>query len=244
MSKIPQSRENFVVYIVNPFSHGAAFVDICSTFLQLFHKYVDDVDKSHDGSQLNELVLQIVPLKFLFSPTSMVVPPQSHYLNLALEVYSRCPPKDTGSSITCAPPVLLADAVPKAISFRVTSEHFSPFQEGRCLHVAVSRSIDQRWISVAWTNHSGSYQTSMSYCVRARGSNTGRAISELRQEIWEATKDLMERTQTRWKVFLARTEPIEQEEMDGTSRLCNHHANGQKKTLTIYSSMDWFRGTL
>lgn len=191
---------------------------------------MDDVDKSHDGGQLNELVLQIVPLKFLFSPISMVVPPQSHYLNLALEVYSRCPPKETGSSITCAPAVLLADAVPKAISFRVTSEHFSPFQEGRCLHVAVSRSIDQRWISVAWTNHSGSYQTSMSYCVRARGSNTGRAISELRQEIWEATKDLMERTQTRWKVFLVRTEPIEQEEMDGTSCLCNQYAIRQKNT--------------
>ena len=191
-------------------------MDICSTFLHLFHKYVGDVDKNQDKSQLNELVLQIVPLNFVFSPTSMVVPPQSQYLNLALEVYGRCPPKDASSGIIgYAPPVVLADAVPKAINFRVTSEHFSPFQEGRCLHVAISRSIDQRWISVAWTNNSGSCQIAMSYCVRARGSNVNRIISEVRQEIWEATKDLMERTQTRWKVLLVRTEPIDQEEIDG-----------------------------
>lgn len=216
LSKAPPTRENFVIYIINPYTHGAAFVDICSTFLQLFHKYVGDVDKNYAKSQLNEIILQIIPLNFVFSPTSMVVPTQSQYLNLALEVYSRCPPKDANSGIIgYAPPVVLADAVPKSINFKVTSERFSPFQEGRCLHVAISRSIDQRWISVAWSDNSGSCQITMSYCVRTRGSNVNRVISEVRQEIWEATKDLMERTQTRWKVLLVRTEPIEQEEIEG-----------------------------
>uniref|UniRef100_A0A093VL25 Mediator of RNA polymerase II transcription subunit 13 n=1 Tax=Talaromyces marneffei PM1 TaxID=1077442 RepID=A0A093VL25_TALMA len=232
LSKAPQTGENFVIYIINPFSHGAAFVDICSSFLHLFHKYVGDVDKNQDKSQLNELVLQIVPLDFVFSPTSMVVPPQSQYLNLALEVYTRCPPKDSSHGIIgYAPPVVLADAVPKAINFRVTSEHFSPFQEGRCLHVAISRSVDQRWISVAWTNNSGSCQISMSYCVRARGSNVNRIISEVRQEIWEATKDLMERTQTRWKVLLVRTEPIDQEEIDAWTGFAERY--NQAKALPV-----------
>jgi mediator of RNA polymerase II transcription subunit 13, fungi type len=216
LSKAPPIKENFVIYIINPFTHGAAFTDICSTFFQLFHKYIGDVDKAYAKSQLNELVLQIVPLSFIFSPTSLVVPTQSQYVNLALEVYSRCPPKDANSGIIgYAPPVVLANAVPKVINFRVTSERFSPFQEGRCLHVAVSRSVDQRWISAAWSDNSGSCQITMSYCVRARGSNVNRIVSEIRQEIWEATKDLMERTQTRWKVLLVRTEPIDQEEIDG-----------------------------
>ncbi|EED23369.1 conserved hypothetical protein [Talaromyces stipitatus ATCC 10500] len=232
LSKAPSTGENFVIYIINPFSHGAAFVDICSTFLRLFQRYIGDVDKAHDKSRLNELVLQIVPLPFIYSPTSLVIPPQSEYLNLALEVYTRCPPKDANSGIIgYAPPVVLADAVPKAINFRVTSEPVSPFQEGRCLHVAISRSVDQRWISVAWSDNSGSCQITMSYCMRARGSNVNRSISEVRQEIWEATKDLMERTQTRWKVLLVRTEPVDQEEIDAWTGFAERY--NQAKALPV-----------
>ncbi|OKL56226.1 hypothetical protein UA08_08385 [Talaromyces atroroseus] len=232
LSKAPPIKENFVVYIINPFTHGTAFADICSTFLQLFHKYIGDVDKAYAKSQLNELVLQIVPLSFVFSSTSLVVPTQSQYLNLALEVYSRCPPKDANTGIVgYAPPVVLANAVPKAINFRVTSERFSPFQEGRCLHVAVSRSVDQRWISAAWSDNSGSCQITMSYCVRSRGSNVNRKVSEIRQEIWEATKDLMERTQTRWRVLLVRTEPIDQEEIDVWTGFAERY--NQAKTLPV-----------
>jgi mediator of RNA polymerase II transcription subunit 13 len=112
--------------------------------------------------------------------------------------------------------VLLADSVPKAINFKLAPERVSPWQEGKYLHLAISRSLDQRWISAAWSDSSGSCQLTVSYCVRARGSNVNRILSEVRLEIWEATKDIMERTQTRWKVFLVRTEPVDQEEIDGT----------------------------
>lgn len=40
-------------------------------------------------------------------------------------------------------------------------------------------------------------------------------VSDVRHEIWETTKDIIERTQTRWKIFLVRTEPIDQEDIDG-----------------------------
>lgn len=220
MSKAPSANENFVIYVINPFTHGAAFADISAAFLHLFHKYIGDVDRNYARSQMNELVLQIIPMNFVYSPTLLAVPTQWQYLNLALEVYGRCPPKDASDGITgYAPPIVLADAAPKSLPFRVTSERVSPFQEGRCLHLAVSRSADQRWISAAWSDSSGSFQILMSYCLRARGSNVNRTLAEVRQEIWETTKDIMERTQTRSKVFLVRTEPIDQEEAEGMSIL-------------------------
>jgi mediator of RNA polymerase II transcription subunit 13 len=216
LSKAPSANENFVIYVINPFTHGAAFADISAAFLHLFHKYIGDVDRNYAKSQMNELVLQIIPMSFVYSPTSMAVPTQWQYLNLALEVYGRCPPKDASDGITgYAPPIVLADVAPKSLPFRVTSERVSPFQEGRCLHLAISRSVDQRWISAAWSDSSGSFQILMSYCLRARGSNVTRTLSEVRQEIWETTKDIMERTQTRSKIFLVRTEPIDQEEAEG-----------------------------
>lgn len=217
MTQAPSVKDNFVVYVINPFTHAAAFADICSAFLQLFHKYIGDVDKTQVRHQLNELVLQVIPMDFVHSTTSIVVPTQAEFLNLALEVYNRCPPKDcNGGHIGCAPPVLLAESVPKVINFTLAPERVSPWQESKCLHLAISRSLDQRWITAAWSDSSGSCQLTMSYCIRARGSNVNRILSEVRQEIWETTKDIIERTQTRWKVFLARTEPVDQEEVDGT----------------------------
>jgi hypothetical protein len=40
----------------------------------------------------------------------------------------------------------------------------------------------------------------------------------VRNEIWETTKDVMEKSQTRWRIFLVKDEPVDQEEIDGMSR--------------------------
>lgn len=155
-------------------------------------------------------------MSFVSSPETIVVPTQTEYLNLALEVYSRCPPRDlTSSLIGCAPPVLLAEPVPKVINFKLSAERLSPLQEGECLHLAFSRSADQRWVTAAWSDNTGSFQLALSYCLRSRGSTVSRIISEVRQEVWETTRDIMEKTQARWRVLLVKTEPIDQEEVDG-----------------------------
>lgn len=209
-----------MIYIINPFSHAAAIADICAAFWQLFQIYAADVDKEQT-LQLDELVLQVVPMSFLMSAESIVVPSQAEYLNLALEVYSRCPPKDSGSStVDSAPPVVLAESLPKGINFKLTSEKLSPLLEGRCLHVACSKSLDQRWMTVAWSDNSGSLQRIMSYCLRFRDSNASRNIAEVRNEIWAATRDIMDRVQARWRVIIVNTEPVDQEEVDSKSNSC------------------------
>lgn len=212
--KSPPSKDNLVIYIINPFSHAAALIDICSAFWGLFQKYISDADKQQT-LQLNELVLQVVPIDFIMSAESLVIPPQTQYLNLALEVYSRCPPRDQETSlVNCAPPVLLAEPLPKHINFRLASEKFSPLQEGKCLHIASSRSQDQRWITVAWSDNTGALQRSMSYNLRFRNASASRTLQDVRSEVWSATKDIMERMQARWRIVLVNSEPVDQEEVD------------------------------
>lgn len=217
LSQSTATADNHVVYIINPFTHAAALADICSAFWYLFQQLVAGSERRQTRIA-NELVLQIIPLEFVMSSETMVIPPQVDYLNLALEVYSRCRSNDAEMSpLLCAPPMLLADAIPRAISFRLAPERSSPLQDGRSLHIAYSKSLDQRWISVAWSDLPGSIQRTMSYCLRYRQSGGTRPVSEVRNEIWATTKHIMEKFQARWKVQLATTEPMETEEVEGTA---------------------------
>ncbi|ODH49573.1 hypothetical protein GX48_04360 [Paracoccidioides brasiliensis] len=214
LSNLSASDENVVIYIINPFVYEAAIVDICSAFIRLFHKYVGDVDRQHTR-HLNELVLQIIPLEFIASPDTLIVPPQIDYLRLALEVYSRCPPKDRSSDwMGCAPPLVLADPIPKVVPFRLSSEPVAPLEEGKCLHVAYSQSVDQRWVTAAWTDSSGRYQTTLSYCLRERDSPVSRSISEIRTQIWETSKDIMDISSSYWRLMVVKDEPIGADEVD------------------------------
>lgn len=215
LAQSPPTTDNCVVYIINPFNHAAALADICATFWHLFQQMAADSERRKTRPFI-EPVLQIIPAEFVMLSETMVVPPQSDYLNLALEVYSRCRPIDADMSpILSTPPLLLADPLQRTINFRLTSECVSPLEDGRILHIAWSRSLDQRWISVAWSDVPGSIQKTMSYCLRYRRSGGSRPISEVRQEIWATTKHIMDKLQARWKVQLVTTEPMEPDEVEG-----------------------------
>lgn len=215
LSKISPSDDNLLVYIVNPFSNAVAIADLCSAFLSLFQKYIGDADRQQ-VRHLHELVLQIVPIDFISSSESIVVPAQAEYLNLALEVYNRCPPQNSNYDLTGSASALsLAKSSPKAIDFKLLPDQPSPLQESCCLHVAYSISSDQRWVTAAWTDKTGSFQMTMSYCLRSKGSAVSRLISSVRQEIWETSRDIMEKFQARWKVFLVRDAPVDTEEVEG-----------------------------
>ncbi|KAJ5727240.1 Mediator complex subunit Med13 [Penicillium malachiteum] len=219
LSQYSPSADNCVVYIINPFPHAAALADICAAFWHLFQQIAADTDRQQ-GQPINEVVLQIIPLSFIMSQDSMVVPTQSEYMNLSFEVYSRCRPKESSiSPLLCAPAVLLADPLPKAINFRLAPDKASPLQDGRSLHIACSKSSDQRWVSVAWTDGTGSIQTNMSYCLRYRNRGTTRAFAEIRNEIWAITRHIMDKFQARWKMILVNCEPIDPEEVEAWSTL-------------------------
>jgi mediator of RNA polymerase II transcription subunit 13 len=213
-STVPNTSNN-VVYIINPFPYAAALADICAAFWNLFQQLVADAER-RQTKQVNEVVLQIIPMEFVMSDESMVMPTQTEYVNLALEVYSRCRPKDPESNpLLCAPAILLAENLPKNLNFRLAPDKVSPLQDGRSLHIAYSKSCDQRWVSAAWSDGTGSLQTSMSYCLRYRNRGSSRTIAEVRNEIWATTKYIMDKFQARWKVFLVSTDPMDPDEVDG-----------------------------
>jgi mediator of RNA polymerase II transcription subunit 13 len=189
------STNNSVVYIINPFPHAAALADICAAFWNLFQQLVADAERRQ---------------------TKQVMPTQTEYVNLALEVYSRCRPKDAElNPLLCAPAILLAENLPKNLNFRLAADKVSPLQDGRSLHIAYSKSCDQRWVSAAWSDGTGSLQTSMSYCLRYRNRGSSRTVSEVRNEIWATTKHIMDKFQARWKVVLVSTDPMDLDEVDG-----------------------------
>ncbi|KAI9046355.1 uncharacterized protein KD926_004195 [Aspergillus affinis] len=233
LQNIPPSKDNIVIYMINPFTHAASMVDLCTAFWSLFQKYATDPEKQQ-SRLLNEVVLQIIPMDFVVSTESLVVPPQVEYLRLALEVYSRCPPKSAQPSlVNCAPPMLLAEPLPRSLHFRLASEKSSPLQEGKCLHVACSKSQDQRWISVAWSDNTGSLQRTMSYNLRFRGGSSSRNVHDIRGEIWGATKDIMDRISARWRLILVYTGPVDQDEVDSWSNLVEQY----NKTITVPSEL-------
>ncbi|EFE42950.1 conserved hypothetical protein [Trichophyton verrucosum HKI 0517] len=213
LSNLSMNNKTVVVYIVNPFKIGAAMVDICVAFLRLFRKYVEEADKRL-VRRLNELVLQIVPSDFITGEDSLVIPTQNDYLRLALEVYSRCPPQDPISDMFAgAPAFTLATSVPKIIPFRLTSEEGSPMDAGQACHVAYSVSQDQRWVTAAWCDNLGLRQLTLSYSLRQDVSHTCRPLAEVREDIWQVTMDMTGMSRCRWRVVLAKDEPMDAEEI-------------------------------
>ena len=191
--------------------------DICSAFWQLVQNYVASVDKQQ-ARHTNEVVLQIVPLDFITSSESIVVPTQVEYLNLALEVYSRCSRKSSTGLLGFDSPVVISESIPSTINFKLSPERTSPFRDSRSLHLAYSKSLDQRWITVAWTDNTGSFQKTTSYCLRFRSSNGVRSVSHVRNEIWATTRSIIETVQILGRVVLVSTEPMDQDEIEGKSK--------------------------
>ncbi|EFR04962.1 hypothetical protein MGYG_07965 [Nannizzia gypsea CBS 118893] len=223
MSNLSMNNKTAVVYIVNPFKIGAAMVDICAAFLRLFHKYVEEADK-RAVRRLNELVLQIIPSDFIAGDDSLVIPTQNEYLRLALEVYSRCPPQQPISDMFGAAPAFsLAPSVPKMIPFRLTAEEGSPMDAGKACHVAYSVSQDQRWVTAAWCDNLGLRQLTLSYSLRQDVSHTCRPLSEVREDIWQVTVDMTGMSCCRWRVVIAKDEPMDTEEITAWTNLAARH---------------------
>jgi mediator of RNA polymerase II transcription subunit 13, fungi type len=219
LSKISAEMQNIVIYLVNPFSHPNALVDLCTAFSELFQAYVYSPE-IQQSMNINEVVLQIVPIDFIASKTSLVSPAQMQYTRLALEVYERCAQTDPDKisvfpPTAHAPSILLAQPPPKTIDFKLTSEPSpSLLRENSVLHIGYSQSIDERWVSVAWTDMRGDIQSSVSYCLGRKNADTLRPFEEVAKEIWETTLEITEIRKVHWRLMLVKAGVMGREEID------------------------------
>jgi mediator of RNA polymerase II transcription subunit 13 len=204
----------FVVYMVDPFGNPAALWELCSAFWALFQAYGQGPPGRSDPTQKPDLVLQILPIKYLASFDVPVVLDASTYVNLAREVYDRCPPSASSAdktplSIYKAPALQLEESLPRNIQFKLMSEPPQDLlRENSYMHLAYAVSLDGSWVTAAWTDSCGKSQAVVSYHLGTR------AFGEIAKEIWQTTIDLLQSRRVQWRVCIAKAGALDREELE------------------------------
>lgn len=211
LASLPVEEKNFVIYFVYPVDDNVLLVHICSAFQHLFNLYRKALSEKRVTAS-NELVLQLIPLDFIASPTSLAVPLPSSFFRLSMEVYDRCTDFNSTSS---SPAIMLEQPLPKTIDFKLTvNPSDSLLQENTCLHISYAQSIDDRWITAAWTDNHGTRQMTASYCLGRKGEPISRPFSDVANEIWETTMDFISSKRIHWRIMIARVGVMESSELD------------------------------
>ena len=160
----------------------------------------------------HELVLQLVPIDFLASPSSLVIPVPADLHKLCIETYDRC--TLFGSALP-SPSILLEQLPPKTIAFKPAPEPSdSLVHEESVLHVAYATSLDDRWITAAWTDNRGLHQMTASYCLGRKNKPMTTSVVDIARVIWDTTHELLSTWNVYWCVMIAKCGPMSQQEID------------------------------
>lgn len=203
--------KNHVVYFVYTPENPGSIVEACAAFQDLFEKYKKAVaDRKKPIS--NELVLQLIPLDYVASETTLAILSPSDYAKLCIETYDRC--TAFGGPMP-APAIVLEDPLPRVIEFKPTaSPSANVLHENSCIHIAYARSVDERWVTAAWTDNRGVKQMTASYCLGRRGKPLSTSLEEITHEIWDTTHDLISMWKVHWRVIVTKCGPMEQSEVE------------------------------
>ncbi|KAH7409254.1 mediator complex subunit 13 C-terminal-domain-containing protein [Cadophora sp. MPI-SDFR-AT-0126] len=224
LSSLPVGERNFVVYFVYPVDNSVLLVHICSAFQHLFNLYRKALSERR-ANTANELVLQLIPLDFITSPTSLAIPTPSKYFRLSMEVYDRCIDFTSSSS---SPAIMLERPLPRIIDFKLNANpSASLLQENTCLHIAYAQSIDDRWITAAWTDNRGTRQMTASYCLGRKNEPISTPFTEVANEIWETTLQVVASKKIHWRIIIARVGVMDSSEFEFWTGLASKESNAQ-----------------
>ncbi|TKA68221.1 hypothetical protein B0A49_09252 [Cryomyces minteri] len=205
-----------VIYLVNPFTTASALYHLCASFWALFQAYVSIPSKAPRP----DLVLQLVPIRFIASFSAPVIPEPSTLAAFAREVYDRCPPsaphesKSGALSIPAASFVELAQPLPKRIDFALIPTPPSDLMhDPSFIHLAYAVSIDDTWLTAAWISNSGKYQTTASYCLH------NRRFVEVLWEMWQTTIEIIRPRRVSWRLYVARAGIMPEVEQEAWTKL-------------------------
>lgn len=195
------NSRNFVVFFVYSPHNIRSVLEACVAFQQLFRMYRKQLADKHETPQ-NELVLQLVSLDFIASSSTIIIPKTDELARLALEVYDRC---TLFRGPMPAPSILLEKPFSKGIDFKLTtSPSRSLLQENSVLHIAYAQSVDERWVSAAWTDTRGLRQHTASYCLGRKGMVLSSSLVDVLREIWHTSQNIMASSKVHWRVILAK----------------------------------------
>jgi hypothetical protein len=207
-SGVADEGMNVVIYVVNPFQHPSALVDICTGFVRMQRLYETCIATLPEAKP-NHLVLQIVPASFVAHKLGGVMRVGIVH-RLAVEVYSRCIPTDAGidydeAKRVSSPPIQLARPIPKSIEFRITPDP-SPalLKENQLLHIAYSQSLDERWVAVAWSDNTGALQKTAIINLGRQNTAILRPFPDVMNEIWDTTIELIKYPAVKWRLCITK----------------------------------------
>ncbi|KAJ4378021.1 mediator of RNA polymerase II transcription subunit 13 [Neocucurbitaria cava] len=204
----------FVIYMVDSFGGPSGLWELGSAFWALFQAYSQGVPGRPDQPQKPDLVLQVIPMKYIASFDVPVILDPSTYINLAREVYDRCPPSapsgdKTTLSIYKAPAFQLEETLPRTIPFRLISEPAQDLlRENSYMHLGYAISLDGNWITAAWTDSCGKSQAVVSYHLGTR------VFAEIAKEIWQTTIEILQSRRVHWRVVIAKAGVVERDEFE------------------------------
>lgn len=202
--------KNFVIYFVYTPDNPQTVVDACAAFKRLFDIYKRALAERKKPAQ-NELVLQLVSLDFIATSTSLVVLQPFEHIRLCLETYDRC---TLFGGPMPAPAIVLEQPITRGIDFQIRNPPSANIlQENSAMHIAYAQSVDERWITAAWSDNRGSKQMTASYCLGRRGKPLSRGFTDVAHEIWTTTFDLISIWKVHWRIIVTKVGPMDQQEV-------------------------------
>ncbi|KAH8666428.1 mediator complex subunit 13 C-terminal-domain-containing protein [Xylariales sp. PMI_506] len=211
LAHLTARETNFVVYFVYPAGLPGALIESCYAFHQLFERYKKLLVNSRKPVD-NDIVLQLIPMDFVATSTSIATPSPTDYIKLGLETYDRC---TIFGGVMPAPALVLEQNPPRIIDFKLSATpSASLLHENTCLHIAYAQSIDERWITAAWTDNRGTQQMTASYCLGRKGKSLATSFGEVAHEIWLTTRDIISTWKVHWRIIITKCGIMDQAEID------------------------------
>ncbi|KAE9971501.1 hypothetical protein BLS_004418 [Venturia inaequalis] len=216
----PPPIDNFIIYMVNPFTDGRGIAELCAAFWMLYKAY--SPPRSPQLDPRPDLVLQIIPIADVANPSTPVIHSSLYFQQMARRVYDRCPPSrsfhdsdPTPLRIVSASSVLLESPIPKKIGFLLSTDPPADLLNDQPhLHVAYAISENGEWVTAALTCLTGRYQTTVSYCLAG-----GRPFWDVAREIWSVALSVMRERRGAWRLCVVRVGRMTCGELDAWSSL-------------------------
>ena len=221
------SNTNIVVYFVCTPSRPQSVVEACVAFRNFVSSYQKSLGTKREQVN-NSVILQLIPAELISCPTALVVTPATSLINLCMETYDRCVPSN---GLAPAPAIKLEQSLPRMIDFKLTSSpSASLMHENSTIHVAYAQSMDQRWVTAAWTDDRGQQQTTASYCLGRTVNSLSTSMNDVAHEIWETTLELISTWKVHWRIVITKCAPMEQHEIEFWAGLARTES---KATITM-----------
>ncbi|KAI5817821.1 mediator complex subunit 13 C-terminal-domain-containing protein [Pyronema omphalodes] len=207
-NSIADEGQNIVIYLINPFLHPSALVDIATGFVRLKRHYLNTI-ATIPGAKPNHLSLQIIPASFVAHKLGQHMRVNIIH-KLCQEVYSRC--IRTDESVTQdprenTPSVVLSRPLPQTINFSITEPSPGLLKENRLLHLVYAQSSDERWAAAAWSDNTGEVERRRVMNLGRKGSGYLRPFRDVLKELWMTTQELLKSAGVKTRLCITRLLP-------------------------------------